>query len=136
MLTLVWRHPLANGVPGPRARQRRVPSLRWHTELAAKPGSCTSVGSTAPQLQHLRHAARRAGGAALALSALGGARKAPDEIDRRAYTQEHAPKQPIDVAKQPNMMMRETKCTDVPDRCCTSTGYCGMFSGKGPPVCH
>jgi hypothetical protein len=74
-------------------------------------------------------------GAALAFSLLGCARKPSEPIDRRAYTEEHAPKQPVDVTKQPNMIMRETKCTEVPDRCCTSTGFCCTFRPKLPPIC-
>jgi hypothetical protein len=74
--------------------------------------------------------------AALAVSALACNRDQPSQIDRRAYTQEHAPKQPADLANQPNLMKNDTPiCTDIPDRCCTSKGFCCTFRPKLPPIC-
>jgi hypothetical protein len=75
-------------------------------------------------------------GVALAFSILGCARKTVEESDHRAYTEAHAPKESLDVAKQPDMMARGTKCSSVPDRCCTSSGFCCTWSGKGSPICH
>jgi hypothetical protein len=73
--------------------------------------------------------------AALAASLLGCSRHQSETIDRRAYTESHAPKQSPAIGDQANMMARDIVCSDIPDRCCTSKGFCCTFRPKLPPIC-